>query len=368
MRQSYLQEWLGLIFYGEFDFGQRSPFRSYKRGDDSAFSDGGEHAAVRKARPFERERRFFVRLLVVTKCGLHGKSRERTKVRIHFLEIHALEAARLRGGELDGAGAFDENFSGFALRILETEKGRVDFGRGNGFFHGDQELVAALRRAGDLQCQDAGFEFAGLNRCASSAGDFEPRGDFDLKLRRLALHDGDVRESGDPNVRFADRHEGLHVREKAHFFRHDRSDRFARGPPDVRRLPRHKRSFDGGLSFLRGPQGDDAGVDSNVGVVAGNDKGEPRAPCRGNGKTERSASGFHVERKAGVERDGEVRWPRENRGVRAVFQFERQAFPFLASVENGHSGCQRNLGRTLMEDFSLQLDSALHRFICDAEL
>src|SRR5439155_26910507 len=87
LRQSYLQEWLGLIFYGEFDFGQRSPFRSYERGDDSAFSDGGEHTAVRKARPFERERRFFVRLLVVTKCCLHGKSRERTKVRIHFFEI-----------------------------------------------------------------------------------------------------------------------------------------------------------------------------------------------------------------------------------------------------------------------------------------
>ena len=134
-----------------------------------------------------------------------------------------------------------------------------------------------LRRAGDLQCQDAGFEFAGLDRCAGSAGDFEPRGDFDLKLRRLALHDGDVRESGDPNVRFADRHEGLHVREKAHFFRHDRSDRFTRCPPDVRRLPRHKRGFDAGLSFLRGPRGDDAGVDSNVGVVAGNNKCEPYA-------------------------------------------------------------------------------------------
>ena len=54
--------------------------------------------------------------------------------------------------------------------------------------------------------------------------------------------------------------------------------------------------------------------------------------------------------------------------MRAIFQFQRQALPFVTSVENGHSGCQRNLGRTLMEDFSLQLDSALHRFICEAEL
>jgi len=84
-------------------------------------ADGGKHAAVRKARPFERERRFLVRPLVVAKRGLHRKSRERTKVRIHFLEIHALEAACLRSGELDGAGAFDEDFAGFALGILETE-------------------------------------------------------------------------------------------------------------------------------------------------------------------------------------------------------------------------------------------------------
>ncbi|SRR5216683_3978421 len=86
----------------------------------------------------------------------------------------------------------------------------------------------------------------------------------------------------------------------------------------------------------RGPRlasgGIEAGADSNVGVVAGNSKREPHAACRRNGETEGRASGFHAEGKAGIERDGEVRWAAENSGVRSVIQFERQALPFLIPV------------------------------------
>jgi len=71
--------------------------------------------------------RVFRSLLVITKCGLHRKPGQRTQVGIHFLEIHALEAARFRSGQLNCSGAFDKNFAGFALRVPEAEKGCVAF-------------------------------------------------------------------------------------------------------------------------------------------------------------------------------------------------------------------------------------------------
>ena len=53
--------------------------------------------------------------------------------------------------------------------------------------------------------------------------------------------------------------------------------------------------------------------------------------------------------------------------MRSVFQRERQALTFLASVQDGHAGGEGNFGRALVKNFSLQLDGALHRFVGDAE-
>ncbi len=126
-RQLHFQKWLSLIFDGELYFGERSSFRGHECGDDGPFGDRGEHAAVRKPSPCEPEGGFFIRLSVISKCGLHRKPGQRAQVWIHFLEVHALEAARFRGGQLDRSGAFDKNFAGFTLRVPEAEKGCVGF-------------------------------------------------------------------------------------------------------------------------------------------------------------------------------------------------------------------------------------------------
>src|SRR6267143_313094 len=228
--------------------------------------------------------------------------------------------------------------------------------------------MASLCRAGYLQRQNAGLHFARFLGCAGGAGQFESCGDFHFELRGFALHDGNVGESGDSNVSFADGNECLHVREKTHLFGYGRSGGLPSGPPDVGDLPWYECRFDGGLSTIGGAGGDEAGADSNVGVVAGNRKRKPHAARRWNRETEGSATGSNAEWKAGVERDGEVRWPSENSRVRSIIQFERQALPFLTGVENGHAGRQRNFGRPLMKDFSLQLHRTLNRFVRDAEL
>jgi hypothetical protein len=41
---------------------------------------------------------------------------------------------------------------------------------------------------------------------------------------------------------------------------------------------------------------------------------------------------------------------------------------FLARVENGHSGSERDFRFTFVESFALQLHCAHHRFIRDAKL
>src|SRR5260370_17427829 len=117
-----------------------------------------------------------------------------------------------------------------------------------------------------------------------------------------------------------------------------------------------------------GPGGKDAGGDSNVGVIARDYKSETGGACRRYGKIEGSASGFNAERKAGIECHREIRGSCENGRVRSIFQFERQALPFLAGVENGHAGCQWNFGRPLMKDFSLKLHRPLNPFVAHAEL
>jgi hypothetical protein len=65
---------LGLIFDGEFDFGEGFSFDGHERGYDGAFCDGGEDTAVREAGPRESEGRGFVRLAMVTKGGLQRET------------------------------------------------------------------------------------------------------------------------------------------------------------------------------------------------------------------------------------------------------------------------------------------------------
>src|SRR5260370_24904739 len=103
-----------------------------------------------------------------------------------------------------------------------------------------------------------------------------------------------------------------------------------------------------------GPGGNDAVTDSNVGVMARDYKSETRAACRRYGKIEGSASGFNAERKAGIECHREIRGSCENGRVRSIFQFERQALPFLASVENGRARSPGNFLRALLQALSLK--------------
>src|SRR6266568_4871227 len=102
-------------------------------------------------------------------------------------------------------------------------------------------------------------------------------------------------------------------------------------------------------------------------MIARNSKREPHAACRRSRQTKRGPTGFNVEWKSGIESDGEVGWTGDHCCVRPVFQFERQALAFLTGIENGHAGYERNLGRTLVKDFSLQLQRALDGLIGDAE-
>ena len=92
---------------------------------------------------------------MIAKSRLHRETCQRAQVGVGLLEIHALEAPCFLGGQLDRSGALDEDFPSFTLRVLEAEKRSVGFRVADGFFHGDEELVAALRGAGDFQGQDA---------------------------------------------------------------------------------------------------------------------------------------------------------------------------------------------------------------------
>ena len=125
------------------------------------------------------------------------------------------------------------------------------------------------------------------------------------------MHNSNIGEGGDSNVCFADGNEGLDVREKAHLFGHNRGGRLPGCPPDVRGLSRDERGFDGSLPFL--------GADSNVGVIAGNNKREPHTTRRRHGKTKGSAPRFHGQGKAGIEGDGEVRRSNKNSRVGSIF-------------------------------------------------
>jgi len=53
--------------------------------------------------------------------------------------------------------------------------------------------------------------------------------------------------------------------------------------------------------------------------------------------------------------------------VRSIFQLQRKALPFLAGVENGHASSERNFCGPFVQDFPLQLDGSLNRFVSDAK-
>ena len=124
---SAILEMAGPDFDEQLYFRQRAAFGRDECCNNGTFHNRGEHTAVRKARPFQSEAGLFAGLFVVAKCRLHRKPRERTQIRICFLEIHALEAAGFLGREFNGSGAIDEHFASFALRIFKTEKWRIHF-------------------------------------------------------------------------------------------------------------------------------------------------------------------------------------------------------------------------------------------------
>src|SRR5215472_1481847 len=117
--QADFQERLRLVFHGEFHFGEGFAFDRDESGDDGAFDNGGEHTAVGVAGPSESQRWWFAGLTVITKSSLQWKTRKGAEIRIHFFDIHALQATGFLGGELHGAGAFDQSFAAFALGAIE---------------------------------------------------------------------------------------------------------------------------------------------------------------------------------------------------------------------------------------------------------
>ena len=73
------------------------------------------------------------------------------------------------------------------------------------------------------------------------------------------MHDGDVGESGDAKVGFADGKKSFEAGEKAGFAGNGWSDDFASGPPQGSGLAGNERGFDGSFAVGRGAAGDEAG-------------------------------------------------------------------------------------------------------------
>src|SRR5260370_22302366 len=89
-RKFDFQKRLRLSLHGELYFGEGLPFRSDKGRDGGAFSDGGEHAGVREARPFQCQRGRFRRLAVIAKRRLQRITGKSAQVRIHVLDVQAV--------------------------------------------------------------------------------------------------------------------------------------------------------------------------------------------------------------------------------------------------------------------------------------
>ena len=67
--------------------------------------------------------------------------RQRSQVRIRFCHIHAFKTASFFRGDLHGARAFDEDFSGLALCPFESQEWRVGLGIMDRSLHRDEKLV-----------------------------------------------------------------------------------------------------------------------------------------------------------------------------------------------------------------------------------
>jgi hypothetical protein len=81
------------------------------------------------------------------------------------------------------ARAFDQGFSGFALRIVEGEERRVGFRSPYGFFERDEELVAALRRIADVQDELVSWVSLDSRVGPGDAGDLVTGGNGESELR-----------------------------------------------------------------------------------------------------------------------------------------------------------------------------------------
>src|SRR5258708_21131101 len=147
----HFKERLRLILKGELYFGEGLPFRSDKSRDGGAFSDGGEHAGVWEARPFQSQRRGFRGLAVIAKRRLQRITRKSPQIGIHFLDVQAFEATGFLGGQFDSTLPLHQNFTRVALRALESQDWRSGVGIIERAFERDQKLVSGCAVAGDFE-------------------------------------------------------------------------------------------------------------------------------------------------------------------------------------------------------------------------
>ena len=288
--QSNFQEWLRLVFEDESHLGERFTFRRDHGCDDRAFGLRGEHATVGKSYPLQRQRGRLARLFVVTECRLRRKMRQRPQIGIRLFHVHALEAATFRRSQFHGACALDEHFAGFALCPFKAEEWRIRLGCSDGTLHRYQELVAAPGGRIYLKRQNSRLSFRGIQRSPGHAGNFISRGQLQLELRRLTLHDRDIGQDGHAHFRFADRDQRFCVREKSHLARHGWGGGFSSSPPDGCRLSGHQRGFNQGVFVLGFPTGDQAWADIRDSVVPGNHHCQLHAARSRYGQAEGSSS------------------------------------------------------------------------------
>src|SRR5260221_10815994 len=133
----HFQKRLSLMFHRESYFGEGFALGGHEGGDDSAFGDRGKNTGVGEAGPVESESWGFVGLAMIAESGFERIAGEGAEVGIDFLDVEALEAAGFVGGEFKSALAFDEDFTSFALGVLEGDEGSSGFGVGERAFHGN---------------------------------------------------------------------------------------------------------------------------------------------------------------------------------------------------------------------------------------
>src|SRR5208283_2844777 len=366
--QIHFQKWLGLIFHDEFDLGEGFALGGNERGDRGAFGNGGEDAGIGEARPFKGERGRFVGLAVITKRGLQRVARKSAEIRIHFLDVQALQAAGFIGRELESALAFHENFAGFALRILEGQDGGGCLGVVDGPFERNEKLVSAGPMARDLEKKDAVLNFTGFQRGAVDGGDFKTLGNGQGELSRVALHNIEIDQRRDLQIGFRHGNERFHIRKETHLAGYDRSHDFARIPPDAGGLAGNQRSLDFRVAIFGAAMRDDAVIELDVGALAGNAQREADTSRRRNGKREGGAPGFDGDWETCVERDGEFRFAGQNGGVRAIFEEQRQRFGAVARVQDRCARDERDLGGVGGEGLAFKFNGAENTIIDDAQL